>query len=190
MDVTREEGATVLERVLAIVKLDVNAYREVDQEEGLTGQAVIVAIGAALLGGLGGFYSTTSVFGEEVMTQTIPGWISSAVIGTPIGLAIGAGLALLFGKMFGGRADFMGLFRSLGFASAPNALGFIPVVGGLAGLWSLVCGVVAVRESHGISTGQAVVVVLIPLIVIGLLVAVLAVVVGVALFSAFSGLAG
>ncbi|NND85274.1 MAG: hypothetical protein HKN46_09025 [Acidimicrobiia bacterium] len=180
----------MLERVLAIVKLDVNAYREVDQEEGLTGQALIVAIVAALVGGLGGFYSSTAVFGEEVMTQTVGGWLTSALIGTPIGLAIGAAFLLLFGKMFGGQADFMGLFRSLGFASAPNALGFIPVIGGLAGLWTIVCGVVAVRESHGISTGQAVIVVLIPLIVIGILVALLAVLVGVALFSAFSGLAG
>lgn len=180
----------MLERVLAIVKLDVNAYREVDQDEGLTGQALVVAIVASLIGGVSGFYTTTQLFGEEIARQTAGQWISSAVIGTPIGIAILAGLALLFGKMFGGQGDFMGLFRSIAFASAPGALGIIPVVGGLAGLWTLVCGVVAVRESHGISTGQAVVVVLIPLIVVGILVALVAVLVGVALFGAFAGLAG
>lgn len=180
----------MLERVLAIVKLDVNAYREVDQDESLTTQAVVVAIVASLIGGLGGFFGSTQVFGQEVMTQTVGGWLMNSIIGTPIGLAIGTGLLLLFGKMFGGQADFMGLFRSLGFASAPSALGVIPVVGGLGGLWAFVCGVVAVRESHGISTGKAVFVVLIPLIIVGILIALLAVVIGVALFGAFSGLAG
>ncbi len=180
----------MLERVIAIVKLDVNAYREVDQDESLMGQAVIVAIVASLIGGLGGFYTTTEVFGGEIARQTVGGWIGNAVVGVPIGIAILAALALVFGKMFGGQGDFKGLFRSIAFASAPNALGFIPVIGGLAGVWTLVCGVVAVRESHGISTGQAVVVVLLPLIVFGILLALLAAIVGVVLFSAFSGLAG
>lgn len=179
----------MLDRIMRVVKLDATAYQEIDQDEAATGQALIVAIGAALLGGLGAFYGSRS-FGNGLAQQTVGGWLTSAIIGTPIGLAIGAGILLLLGKMFQGRAEFMGLFRTLGFASAPGALGFIPVIGGLAGIWTLVCAIVAVRESHGITTGQAVVVVLIPLIILIVLAMIIAVAVGFAMFGAFSGLAG
>ncbi len=179
----------MFDRILGIVKLDAATYQEIDQDDAATGQAILVAVAAALLGGLGGFYGTRGMVGD-VATQTVGGWLTGAIIGTPIGLAIGAGILLLLGKMFGGQAEFMGLLRTLGFSTAPNALGFIPVIGGLAGLWTLVCAVVAVRESHGISTGQAVITVLIPLIVLGILAVILAVLIGFALFGAFSGLAG
>lgn len=179
----------MLDRIMGVIKLDAATYQEIDQDEGATGQALIVAIGAALLGGLGNFYGAREVFGE-VAEPTVGSWLTSAIIGTPIGLAIGAGILLLLGKMFQGRAEFKGLVRTLGFASAPNALGFIPVIGGLAGLWTVVCAIVAVRESHGITTGQAAIVVLIPLILLIVLAVIIAVAIGFALFGAFSGLAG
>ena len=179
----------MLERVLGVIKLDAATYQEIDQDDSATGQAIIVAIVAALIGGLGSFIGTREVFGE-VVDQSVGGWLTSAIIGTPIGLAIGAGILLLLGKMFKGQAEFMGLFRTLGFSTAPNVLGFIPVLGSLVGLWTVVCAVVAVRESHGISTGQAVITVLVPLLVLGVLAVLIAVLVGFALFGAFAGLAG
>lgn len=179
----------MLERVLGVIKLDAATYQEIDQDDSATGQAFIVAILAALIGGLGSIGST-EVFGEVVAGSGVGGWLAAGLIGAPIGLVIGAGVLLLMGKIFRGQAEYMGMVRTLGFASAPNALGFIPIVGGLASLWTMVCGVVAVRESHGITTGQAVIAVLIPAIVIGVIVVLIAIVVGVALFGALGGLAG
>ncbi len=178
----------MLDRILGVIKLDAATYQEIDQDDSATGQAVLVAIAAALIGGLSGFFGTTTVLGE-VVEQSVGGWLTSAIIGTPIGLAIGTGILLLLGKMFKGQAEYMGLFRSLGFATAPTALGFIPVIGALASLWTAVCAVVAVRESHGISTGQAVITVLVPLIVLGILAVLIAVLIGFALFGALGGLA-
>ena len=178
----------MLERVLGVIKLDAATYQEIDQDDSATGQAFIIAILASLIGGLGTL-GTREVFGTTVEGST-GGWLTSAIIGAPLGLLIGAAVLLLIGKIFRGQAEYMGLVRTLGFATAPNALGFIPVVGGLASLWTLVCGVVAVRESHGISTGQAIITVLVPVIVIGVIVVLLAVLIGVALFGAVGGLAG
>ena len=102
---------------------------------------------------------------------SIGGLIGKALIGAPIGMIIGAGVLLLIGKLFGGQATYSGMLRGLGYASAPTAVGIIPFLGPIvAWAWGVVATVVAVREIHKISTGQAVVTVLIPTIVLLLLV--------------------
>jgi len=69
----------------------------------------------------------------------------------------------LIGKLFSGKAEFMQMFRPLGYAYAPSALSIVPFIGGLVGgIWSLVCAVIAVRESEEVTTGSAVAIVLIP----------------------------
>lgn len=145
-----------MDRVVRALKLDATLYQEVDGDESMTQEALIILVGAALIGGLG------AALGDGNITV----WIVGALIGAPIGLAIWAGIVLVVGKMFGGQADFKGLYRSLGYASAPTAAQIIPIVGGLLALWGLATSVVAVRESHQISTGQAVATVLLPAIIL------------------------
>lgn len=159
----RTVGPDTIDRVRRAVTLDASLYQEADQDDGLTGEAILVAALAGVVNGLllwllrdGGF---SGVF--------------TAGVGVVIGLFIWGGILLLVGKLFGGQAEYMGLVRSLGYAAAPNALSAVPFVGWLAGIWTLVCMVVAVRESHGVSTGLAVVIVLVPAVVIGVLVALL-----------------
>lgn len=170
----------MIQRVLRAVQLDASLYQEVDGDDGLTGEAfaLVAAIGA-IAGLLGGLISDTgsAVFG-----------LIGGAIGGVIGLLIGAGILLLIGKLFGGQAEYMGLARSLAYAYSPSVLAWIPFVGWLASIWALVCAIVAVRESHKVSTGAAAAIVLIPaaiLFVIGLLLALL---VGFALFAGLSNL--
>ena len=63
----------------------------------------------------------------------------------------------------------MDLFRPLSFASLINWIAVVPVIGPIvsmiAALWLLVVNVVTIRDVHKLSTGKAVMVVLIPIII-------------------------
>jgi hypothetical protein len=168
------DGGTMIERVMRAVRLDPTLYQEVDGDDGLTGEAfTVVALVGAISGLLTGVFSDTS--------GPISGLIGGA-IGGVIGLLIGAGILLLIGKLFGGQADYMGLLRSIAYAYSPNVLSWIPFFGWVASIWALVCGVIAVRESHAVSTGAAVAIVLIPAAVIFGLIFLLALIGVLALF--------
>lgn len=163
----------MIERVMRAVRLDATLYQEVDADEGLTGEAfMVVGLVGAISGLLGGFLSENG--------NAVTGLIFGA-IGAAIGLVIGSGILLLIGKLFGGQAEYMGLLRSLAYAYSPSVLGWIPFVGFIASLWALVCAVVAVRESHAVSTGAAAAIVLIPAAILFVLALLLALVAGIAL---------
>jgi hypothetical protein len=81
--------------------------------------------------------------------------------------------------MFKGQGTAPELLRTMGYAYAPMALrvfAFIPCVGGMVGLvggiWALVCGFFAVRETHRLSDGQTIVTVILGWLVVGIVYAV------------------
>ena len=148
-------SAGLMDRVIRAVKLDPTLYKEVSADETKTPEAMIVVGLAAAIGGLGLAIGPGDFrFGS---------WILQIILAPTLGLAIGTGILWLIGKLFSGRAQFIEMFRPLGYAYAPSALSIIPWIGGLIGaIWSLVCAVIAVRESEEVSTGSAVAIVLIP----------------------------
>jgi len=93
---------------------------------------------------------------------------------TPIAFLIGVGIIHLLANMLGGRGDF-GRYAYLAAAigapiSIVNAfLGFIPVVGGCVGLlltlYSIVLNYFAIKVGYSLSSGRAIAVILIPLVV-------------------------
>ncbi|MEX0699919.1 MAG: YIP1 family protein, partial [Acidimicrobiia bacterium] len=88
-------------------------------------------------------------------------------------------------RMFKGQGTYIQLFRGLGFATAPQALGLIPIIGGIVGgIWSLLLAIRAVKETQQVTDGAAVAIVLIPAAIIGVLVFLLLVVLSIALFGA------
>ncbi len=163
----------MFERMMRAARLDPTLYQEADADDGLTGEAFIVV---ALVGAVSGLLSA--------LISDVGGPISGLIggaIGAPVGLLIGAGVLLLIGKLFGGQAEYMGLLRSLAYAYSPAILGWIPFVGWIASLWTLACAVVAVRESHAVSTGAAAAIVIIPAAIVFALVLLLVFVAGIAL---------
>jgi hypothetical protein len=89
-------------------------------------------------------------------------------------LFIGAAWLHLWVYLFGGRKGYRETFKALAFGETPALLlGWIPLVGILAGIWSLVLSILGVRELHGISTtralGAVILAVIIPLIILVLL---------------------
>jgi hypothetical protein len=168
-------GPDTLDRVRRAVTLDATLYQEADQDESLTGEAILVAAVSGAVAGLLAWLIGNSGFFAFL----------SFALGAIVGLFIAAGILLLVGKLFGGQAEYQGLLRAMAYATAPNALSGIPFVGLLFSLWAFVCAVVAVRESHAVSTGIAVVILLIPAALLFMLALVLAFVAGVALLSVF-----
>ena len=89
-------------------------------------------------------------------------------------LFIGAAWLHLWVYLFGGRKGYRETLKALAFGETPALLlGWIPLVGFLAGIWSLVLSILGVRELHGISTARAlgavILAVLIPLLILVLL---------------------
>lgn len=65
----------------------------------------------------------------------------------PVGLIISAGLAYLGGMLFGASdKGFGATLRAIAYAHGPNIFTFIPVVGALAGIWTLVSEIWAIKD--------------------------------------------
>jgi hypothetical protein len=83
-------------------------------------------------------------------------------------ILVGSGITHLCLMIVGGnKKGFESTFRALSYAYSGNLFGLIPYIGGtIGGIYSLVLMIFGVREGHGISTGKAVLAVLLPLIVL------------------------
>jgi hypothetical protein len=140
--------------------LDVATFEEVEADRTATGQAAAVVAAVATAGAIGSWGSAGS--------QGVIG----SVIGAFLGWMIWAAVTNFVGTRFlGGTADWGELLRTLGFAQAPGVfmvLGVIPILGGLVGLgvaiWTLVAGIVAIRQALDFGTGKAVITALISMV--------------------------
>lgn len=170
---------SVTERVQGAVTLKGDVYREIGADDSATGQAILVALAAALVGGLGAL-----LFGNQSFFE----WIIGAALAATLGLGIGTGILWLIGRLFGATGTYMSLFRGLAFAYVPSALGIVPVIGSIVGgIWAIVCGIVAVRETQFVSQGKAAAIVLIPVAILFFLGIFLAVIAGLALMGMSQG---
>jgi hypothetical protein len=168
-----EQVNPIIERVKRAVTLSPGVYQEIGNDPQGTTQAIIVTGAAALIGGLG------TLFGGRFFS-----WILTPIYAV-VGLAIGSGILFLLSRAFQGQGTYIQLFRGLGFATAPQALGLIPILGGIVGgIWSLILAIRAVKETQQVTDGAAMAIVLIPAAIIGVLVFLLLVVLSIALFGA------
>jgi len=142
---------TMVDRMKGAAMLDIPTFTEVEHDTTLTGQAAGVVVLVALAKAIGSW---------DI------GLLSAIVtaIASLLGWLIWAGVTYGIGdKVFGGTATWGELLRALGYAQAPGVLmvfAFIPLFGGLialvVGLWTLVAGIVGIREALDFSTGKAV----------------------------------
>ena len=140
------------ERMVGAATLDVRTYEEVEHDQNATGQAAGVVALVAIASAIGSF-GTGGVFGAL-----------GAIVMAFIGWVIWAAITLVIGtKIFDGTADMGEMLRTLGFSQSVGVikvLGIIPLLGWIAslaaGIWMLVCGVVAVRQALDFTTGKAI----------------------------------
>jgi hypothetical protein len=91
------------------------------------------------------------------------GAILVSVVGGAIGLFLIAFIAnLLINSIVGtGRGNYETTFRVVAYSSVTSILSWIPVIGGLAGLYTLYLAVVGIRDVYQTTTGKSLAVVLI-----------------------------
>ena len=160
----------MISRGLRAAKLDVTLYNEVEADASLNRQALMVVIFAAVLSfigsAVGGLFSS-SISTTLLLAVFIAVW-------TVVGYYIWSYLTWFIGtRFFGGTAEPGELMRTIGYAYAPqwlNVLNFIPCVGAIlsivVSIWSLVAGIIAIREALDVDTGKAVITAIIGWLVI------------------------
>jgi len=168
-------------RMIGAMQADVKTFTEIEADPNAMGQAITVIVIAGIASLIGNIFRRGIIGG-------ILGLITSIV-----GYAVFSLLVFLVGTKLmpepTTKADFNETFRVVGFAASPgifNVLAIIPFLGVLisllVGIWSLVIGVIAVREVldysntaraiivaviAGIACGFIVFIVLLPLLAIG-----------------------
>jgi len=174
--------AAMINRVVRAAMLDVDLYEEVEADTTLTQEALMVVILVSIASGVGGFLA--GVIGGDIGAAVL-GLILGVVMGV-LGYYIWAYVTYFVGtNLFEGTADVGEMLRTLGYASGPRVLGvlaFIPCLGPLAALvgalWSLVTGVVAVRQALDFDTGKAILTVIIGWVIVFIITVVVSVVLG------------
>ena len=162
-------SSSLVDRMRRAAMLDASLYEEVEHDTTATGQAAVVVAIAAVASAIGNAW------------RGGPGVIAG-LAGSLLGWAAWSGIAYLVGtRVFGGRATWGEVLRTVGFAQAPGVLlvlALIPILGGLVklgvGIWMLATGWVALRAAldlDGLKTLLTVVLGWLALVLIQLLLA-------------------
>lgn len=155
----------MIDRMVRASRLEADLYEEVEHDLDATAQAfqvvAVVAVATGLGAAVGALFrgSAGGAIGGLIMgiLLAVLGWLLWSFLTYWIGT-----------NLFGGTATYGELLRTLGFANSPGVLrvfSFIPFFGGLIGLvvaiWTLVAGVIAVRQALDFDTGKAILTVII-----------------------------
>ena len=151
----RTADASLPSRMIRAAQLDSELYEEVERDVDATSQAAIVVLIVAIASGIGNI-DENGIFG-----------LIFGIVGAFVGWIVWAAVTYFVGKnIFGTTNTSVSLgemLRTLGFAQSPgvlNVVGIIPVLGPLVmfvvAIWSLVCGIIAIRQAMDFSTGRAI----------------------------------
>ena len=158
----------MLNRMLLAAKLNVDFYEKVEADSSYTREAFLVVLIAAVLSGAG-------------MAMAYPGdgivRLISGILGTLFFWVAWSGITLWIGtnitKGPETQSNMGEMLRVLGYAHSPQVLilfVFIPVIGTLiasiASFWSLIAGVIAIRQALDFTTGRALITVIIGWLVV------------------------
>ncbi|MBI4146566.1 YIP1 family protein [Candidatus Woesearchaeota archaeon] len=176
-------------RALRILKLDGSAVEESARDPGMTTVVFVMILLAALGSAIGLLIQTGEVVGAVF-------GIIGGLIGGIIGLLIATLLTWIVAMIFGGKADFMELWRPYGLVSIVGVitgiLAAVPAVGQILNivifLYLLVVSVVIIKHVYDFSIGKAVGVVVVELAIILVIAIVLAMLFGAAMFASIGAL--
>lgn len=153
-DVRREirreaRGSATWARVVAMMQLEPGISDEIASDPNSTNQGLLVVAVAN---------AVAYLLLLPIVLVTIPVSI--------VFIAINAGLYSLLSRLFASEVpEYSHWFRALLYASAPSALGIVPIIGSLVGgIYMVVLNVVVIRDLARITTGAAIVVWLIVLL--------------------------
>lgn len=159
-----ETGGALGKRMVGAMFLDVDTFEEVEHDEDATGQAAIVVIMVAVASGIGA--SGAGLFGALF-----------ASVGALVDWVVWAGIVYLVGdKIFGGKATWGEIMRTLGFAQAPGIFWIFAIVPLLGlpvylavQLWVAIASFIAIRQGLDIGNAKTAMTIFVGMIVMGLL---------------------
>jgi hypothetical protein len=158
---TESTSGSVVTRAIGAAMLDIDTYEAVEADRSATSQAATVVLAVAVSGAIGSWGSGSTGMLMQVVSAFL-GWMLWAGVTNVVGT-----------RVLGGTADWGELLRTLGFAQAPGILlflGIIPFLGIFVSLgvmvWTLVAGIIAIRQALDFSTGKAVITALISMVVV------------------------
>jgi hypothetical protein len=176
----------ILDTLVGVLARPISTIRSICQERPI-GWAIIVYLVVSVV-------TTVAWIRPEMLAELglpeigMPAILVGISITNIVTLVIFTAIAHLVASLLGGRGSYGGLFSGFAFASLPGifaaplaVIGLLPAVGVLlSGLgsfgitvWSIVLSILAVRENYLVSTGRAILILLLSLavlMVVGLLV--------------------
>ena len=172
-------SSSFVDRVIGAIRLDPATYEAVEHDTDATWQAALVVVVAAIFSGVGSSGGRTR--------DLLGGVVASLVFWALFALfAYLVGAYLLRGPET--SATFGEVLRALGFSYAPSLfaiLGLIPGIGFLivfiAGIWSLIASVIALRQAFEVSTGRAVAIAVVAFLAMVVLLVIIATVFGISI---------
>jgi hypothetical protein len=139
--------------------------------------AIIVAVAFSLFAGMFGTFGVPAMpLGAAAGPLVAVAFFVAAVVGGIIGVFISGLWLHIWVYLVGGRNGLEQTIKAVMYGETPSLiLGWMPIINLIAGIWALIVGIIGVRQLHGISTGKAVLAVIlaivIPAVIIGLLIA-------------------
>ena len=159
-----DSSRSLWNRMVRAAKLDIDLYNEVKADEGATPQAFKAVLVASIATGIG--------YGISIVIEDGFAWLTWGLL---LGVALAVLTWLLWSfttyvvgtKLFrrpDTAATYRGLLHATGFATSPNTIGillFVPHLNFLLfwlimPIWTLVAGIIAVRQALDFSTFRAI----------------------------------
>lgn len=180
------------EKIGLLFSRPTNFFHDIEKETSLGPALVMYLIVAVVIQAVSYLFmlslsSTMSIYGRgsiiglygynDPFSMFMPILIIFGLIAGTVGTFICAAILHLFVIIFKGSGDYVDTYKISTYSAVPAIIiSVIPFIGGiLGGIYAIVLAVLGIRETHDLSTGKAVAVVLIP-VGIGVLIAVLIVI--------------
>lgn len=163
----------MLKDMVRAAALDSDFYDEVEHDPARNREVVFIVLFANTLAAVGAWIGLGEVVDLGIW-ETLRDWVGIGTWTAPseggfvflvvanvalafVGWIVWAATTGFIGiRVFGGTTDFGEMMRVLGYAQAPRAIAVIPWLGPVAGVWTLVASVVAIRQGQDFSTAKAI----------------------------------
>ena len=147
---------------------EMKKLREEPLEEAFVYYLVLSAVFVVLMAVASVIFMAVTLHASSIFLLVyLVGYLIGGYIGCFIGLIIGSIILHVFVYCLGGRKGLEATIKAAIYSFTPIALiGWIPVVGIIGSIWSLVLEAIAIRDLHEISTARAVIAVILTILFI------------------------
>ncbi len=145
--------------------------------------ALLLAFAGNLAGTMMGFENLGMMMGAGAGIGAAIIFFVMFMLTAIVGAFIGGAILHIFVYIVGGRRGILQTIKASMYGSTPSLLfGWIPVVSFIAIIWSLVAEIIGIRQLHELTTGRAILAVILPILIAIILTIVLAAIIAAFIF--------